>query len=381
MTGAYLDGGNGNDLIYGSTGADTVDLGAGNDTFISGGGNDTVTTGKGKDVIIYNGGNMVITDHDAKNDRLELQGTASVEAVDYPLSLIDYTIDSDMTVTLNLGYSIINSSTGVTQDIKTAANTIKILNGVDKNLLLTNAEGKTDTITLSDPNTLKVTNSDGANISPSANDTITTIDATKRSNPVTLTGNSHTTYIKGGTKTDTITLTATDGGTIQGGKGNDTMGGTAINAGKMFYAYTTGDGKDVITNYTYGDVIVLGSAKTTINEAKSKVAGSDYILTIGSGNITLKGCANTEIKVQAYGATTTTSYNIQSTTSPSSSFVEKLESELFADYNLAENSDLSNLVDVTPVTTDQSLIDSNSEFDITKLTNIVASNKIKPENS
>ena len=130
-----------------------------------------------------------------------------------------------------------------------------------------------------------------------------------------------------------------------------------------------------------GDVIVLGSAKTTVNEAKSKVAGSDYILTIGSGNITLKGCANTEIKVQAYEATTTTSYNIQSTTSTSPSFVEKLEYDLFNDCNFAESGDISNLVDSAPVIADQSLIESNSEFDIAKLTNILTTNKPKTENS
>ena len=190
-------------------------------------------------------------------------------------------------MTLNLGYVVEVAGTNSVNNIKTPANTIVIIGGEDKALKLTNAEGKTNTLTLSDPHTLKVTNSDGANISPSTNDTITTIDASKRTTDVNLTGNAYTTYIKGGTKADTITLTASKG-TIQGGKGNDTMSGSATinpdtglyeggNAGNMFYAYTTGDGKDVITNYTAGDVIVLGSAKTKINETKSKVTGHDYV--------------------------------------------------------------------------------------------------------
>lgn len=369
VTGAYLDAGNGNDLVYGSKGADTVVLGTGNDTFISNGGADTVETGKGKDVIIYNGGNMVITDLDAKNDRLELQSTIEANNNTYNLELLDYTVGSDTNVTLNLGYVVEVAGSTSVNNIKTPANTIVIVGGEDKALKLTNAEGKTDTLTLSDPNTLKVTNNDGANISPSANDTITTIDASKRTNPVNLTGNSYTTYIKGGTKADTIILTAAEGGTIQGGKGNDTMGGTAIgangsysggNAGKMFYAYTTGDGKDVITNYTAGDVIVLGSAKTKINETKSKVTGNDYVLVIGSGNITLKGCRSTEISVQEYGSTTITTYNKQTATA--STYMEDLVDELFADDIFADTDELTEIIQTAPLTTEQPVIQSTFEL-------------------
>lgn len=378
VTGAYIDAGNGNDAVYGSAGADSVTLGAGNDTFISGGGNDTVETGKGKDVIIYNGGNMVITDHDQKNDRIELAANVTVGSLTYPVSMLDYSIDSDMTVTLNLGYVATTGNTAI--NTPTIENTIKILNGVDKRLLLTNAEGKTDTLTLSDPQTLKVTNSDGANISPSSTDTITTIDATKRTTPVNLTGNSYTTLIKGGTKDDTVTLTATAGGTIQGGKGNDTLGGTATlatdgkytggNAGKLFYAYTNGDGKDVITNYAAGDVIVLGSAKTAVNETKSKVSGTDYILTIGSGSITFKNCANVEILVQDYGATTTTTYNKQ--TSAVSAYDEYL---LFADDNFTTEGGLSELVATKEITDSQEIINPADAVNLTKAVNAVIVNR------
>ncbi|MBR2179482.1 MAG: hypothetical protein IJ862_03680 [Selenomonadaceae bacterium] len=363
IPGAYIDSGAGNDIVYGSNGADTVILGAGADTFISGGGNDTVTSGAGKDVIIYNGGNMVITDHDQKNDRLELQASVNAAVsggatINYALSLLDYSVDSDMTVTLNLGY-VTKTGIGVVSNNVTPENTIKILNGVDKTLKLTNAEGKTETLTLSDPETLKVTNNDGANIAPSNDDTIKTINASKRTTPVNLTGNNYTTYIKGGTKADTITLVATKGGTIQGGKGDDTLSGSATvspdtglasggNAGKMFYAYTTGDGKDVITNYAAGDVIVLGSAKTKVNETKSKVSGSDYVLAIGSGSITFKNCADVEIQVQDYGATTTTTYNKKTATV--ATYTERLVDDLFVDDVLVDGSDLTDIISHKPST-------------------------------
>ena len=344
-------------------------LGAGNDTFISKGGNDTVETGKGKDVIIYNGGSMVITDLDAKNDRLELQATVSVSGSDpQSLSLLDYSIDTDMTVTLNLGY--ITNSDNVVQNHPTPANTITILNGVDKNLLLTNASGKTDTLTLSDPQTLKVTNSDGSNvdISSSLTDTIKTIDATKRTTSVNITGSKDTILIKGGTKSDTITLKASDGGTIQGGKGDDTLTGTA---GKTFYAYTNGDGKDVITNYSAGDVIVLGNAKTTVNTDKSKVTVDDYVLAIGSGSITFKNCASTEIKVQEYGATTTTTYNQQSATA-ASSYKEYLVDEIFADDTFADTTELTEIIKTAPITTEQPMTSIDSTFDLSKTSTLAA---------
>ena len=386
VTGAYLDGGNGNDLVYGSAGADTVLLGAGNDTFISSGGADTVETGKGKDVIIYNGGNMVITDHDQKNDRIELRANVSTlvgsVSVDYSLSLLDYSVDSDMTVTLNLGYITKTGSTSVNN--VTPENTIKILNGVDKTLKLTNAEGKTETLTLSDPETLKVTNSDGDNITPSDDDIIKNIDASKRTSSVNLTGNASTTYIKGGTKADTIILNAATGGTIQGGKGDDTMSGSATinaatglyeggNAGKMFYAYTTGDGKDVITNYTAGDVIVLGNAKTKVNETKSKVTGSDYVLVIGSGNISLKGCKDMEIKVQEYGSTTITTYNKQTTTT--SNYREYLVDELFTDDTFADTDELTEIIQTAPLTTEQPITSGYSTFELAKSSTLAASDK------
>ena len=379
IKGAFIDAGNGNDVVYGSEGADSVTLGAGNDTFITGGGDDTVETGKGKDVIIYNGGKMVITDLDAKNDRLELQATINTSSYgNQNISLIDYTIATDATtVILNLGYNVsIDSGTNYK---KSETDTITILNGVDKNLLLTNATGKTDTLTLSDPQTLKVTNSDGANISPSSMDTITSIDATKRSDPVNIKGSEDTILIKGGTKADTITLTSSKGGTIQGGKGDDTLSGTATlgsndkytggNAGKMFYAYTTGDGKDVITNYNEGDVIVLGSAKTTVNEAKSKVTGNDYVLTIGSGSITFKNCANTEIKVQAFEATTTTTYNQQSTTSP---YMEYLVDEIFTDDNFVDTTELTEIIQTAPITTEQPMTNIESTLELSKSSTLAA---------
>ena len=349
IKGAYIDAGAGNDEIFGSTGADNIILGAGNDTFYTGGGDDTVVTGAGKDLILYqgdNGGIVTITDYDPKNDRIELNATTLVGHTTYDISMLNYSIGTDTTtVILNLGYVINPNGSNI---MNTTIDSAKIIlpNSVDKKLLITDAQGTTDTITLSDPNVRKVTNSDGSNIEPTSGSgsTIKTIDATARSTPVTLTGSIDTTYIKGGKNNDTIVLNSSSpGGTIQGGKGNDVMTGVA---GKTFYAYTNGDGKDTITNYADGDMIVLETAATKVTEAKSSVTGSDYLLTIGSGSILIKGAANKAIKVLSYGATDATTYNSQTNTTTNSSqtssrnFIELLE-----DDNIAfGNSELSEIL-------------------------------------
>ena len=69
--------------------------------------------------------------------------------------------------------------------------------------------------------------------------------------------------------------------TITGGKGNDT-----INAGyNSVIRYANGDGNDLITNFTANDTLQIMSG--TIGD--HKYSGSDYIITVGSGAITLKG--------------------------------------------------------------------------------------------
>ncbi len=70
MPGAYLDGGNGNDAIYGSSGNDTINAGAGRDTVytrdgdnrVAGGdGHDTIWGGAGRDRLFGGNGNDYIS--------------------------------------------------------------------------------------------------------------------------------------------------------------------------------------------------------------------------------------------------------------------------------------------------------------------------------
>ena len=79
--------------------------------------------------------------------------------------------------------------------------------------------------------------------------------------------------------------------TLNGGKGNDTLTG---GNGNDVFVYANGDGNDVITDYTVKqDKIKLTSG--TISSSSLK--GSDVILKIGSGSITIKNGKNKSITV------------------------------------------------------------------------------------
>ena len=71
---------------------------------------------------------------------------------------------------------------------------------------------------------------------------------------------------------------------LEGGTGNDTITG---GDGEDIFVYSSGDGNDVITDYKSGeDKIQFKSGKP-----KFKEVGSDVVITVGKGKITVKGAA------------------------------------------------------------------------------------------
>lgn len=75
--------------------------------------------------------------------------------------------------------------------------------------------------------------------------------------------------------------------TVTGGKGNDTIYGSGY---KILHQYKSGDGNDVFYNWSANDTLQIGNG-TTDTYIKS-IVGSDVIVTVGSGKITLKGAAS-----------------------------------------------------------------------------------------
>ena len=223
-------------LILGNANKNTIQLGSGNST---------VTTGKGKDTISYVGGNLVITDYAANQDSIKLN-----EAQIKSSSLNE----NDVLLTTDKGIITVKNVKG------------KKITTIDKDGYISSQVYSSDIIT--------VTNTDGDRVE--AYDGTITLDASKRTKPILLIGNSANNTLIGGKN---------------GKKKFDTLTG---GAGADVFVYNKGAGYDIITDYSAneGDVIQLG-AKAYITE--TKVSGNDRIFTISGGKITVQGGASQNI--------------------------------------------------------------------------------------
>ena len=76
--------------------------------------------------------------------------------------------------------------------------------------------------------------------------------------------------------------------TIRGGVGNDTVTGTGY---YRIYQYASGDGYDVITNFGSSDTIKI----TDSSSYRTLMSGSDLVVSVGSGSITLKNVSSANI--------------------------------------------------------------------------------------
>ena len=260
-----LDGNIGNDYLSGYTGNDSLNGGAGNDTLLGGTGNDTLMGGSGKDLFVYSAGNDVIADY-AAGDKISLGAEVA-------------------SASLSGSNSILKLANGGTLTVKKA-----------KELTLIDSTGNElstiiGSVTLNDKA--------GATTLPAG---VTVADASARTKAIKIVGNALANTIIGGAGNDKLyggngadsliggagkdNLYGQAGNdTLWGGEGNDTLTG---GAGADLFIYS--DGNDVITDYIQGDKISLGAAVTS-----SSLKGSDSVLKIGNGSLTVKDGKGKEI--------------------------------------------------------------------------------------
>ncbi|MBR2179215.1 MAG: calcium-binding protein [Selenomonadaceae bacterium] len=299
-------GGAGSDSLLGNAGNDSLSGGTGADTLNGGKGNDTLTGGSGNDVFVYafGDGNDVITDYTTGQDSIKLT-SGSIESAQLK--------GSD--VVLNIA-----SSTGSVQG------SITLKNAKNKFITIVDSKGNSTSKVYPDPTSKTITDADSAVVTVSSD--IKTIVASTRTKAVKITGNSLANTIKGGSGNDTINGAAgkdsllgnagndslsggTGADTLYGGKGNDTLTG---GSGNDVFVYASGDGNDVITDYTAGqDKIKLTSGSI----ASASIKGNDMILKIGSGSITLKNSKDKTITITD-SSNTTKNYTVSS-----SAFIEE----------------------------------------------------------
>lgn len=319
--------------IYGNDQKNSIVGGSGADTLYGGSGNDTLKGGGGKDVFAYSegDGNDVITDYTAGKDKINIQ-SGSIKKVSL----------SGSNVILSIG-----------------SGKITVKNAKGKKITIVDENEKTFTTVVSASATTsgsnKVTLSNTNDSIFTAASTTVTINASKRSKAIHITGNAKANKILGGSAKDTIyggagndsikgnagndklfgdagndTLYGGAGADIlSGGAGNDKLFGDAGNdslaggagvdtlnggagndtltggAGKDVFLFD-GKGKDIITDYTAAqDKIIFTSEDVSM----ASVKGSDVIFVLESGNIIVKKGKNKNITiVDTNGDETTAKY-------------------------------------------------------------------------
>ena len=271
-----IDGGTGDDVIYGGNfggllvagpGApgerNTVVGGTGNDTII-GAGNDSLDGGLGNDVIAPHFSDVVVTDG------------GGLDTLDFSAVPFGLTVDLNA-----LGVAqAVNSPTGVNPSRLT-------LNGNFEQII---GSGYAD----------QLTGRAGATLYGGAgNDTLSgtgsapVLDGGSGDNTFVLTAADRGT-LYGGAGDDTFTLTDTHGGLVDAGAGNDTIRVAASSDTPTLYG---GAGNDTITSAGHGGTVVGGAGNDSITASgdDQRVYGGDVLLpAIGTGAPTLYGAAGND---------------------------------------------------------------------------------------
>ena len=409
-----ISGGEGNDQITGNGGNDTLIGGNGNDTFYysSTDGDDLITdyvvgedvikissgsidssTLSGNDVILYVGegsikikdgkGKLITVNNSSNKTSSEIYGIP--KGLTYNDDETAITIDSNHSGTLNssdyyssvltINSSVRSSSIIINGNAKAntiyggkAADTIYGGNGADMingnngndliygdsgNDLLNGGAGNDTLFGGIGNDTLIGDNGNDFLSGESGNDLLNggagkdTLDGGAGSD--TLIGDSGNDSLNGDMGNDSL-----DGGdgndTLIGGKGADTLTG---GNGRNVFVYASGDGKDIITDYKVGyDKIKITSGSIT----SSSLSGSDVILKIGSGSITLKGMKDQKITVidsngkstsQVYGNSSTTQKNITSSTTLTLSNSDSATIKATTNYKTIDASSRTKAINIT----------------------------------
>ena len=237
----------------------TLTGGGGNDTLTGGKGNDKLTGGKGADTFVYKSGdgNDVIADYDEEDTIKITSGTPKIS-----------TEGNDVVITVGKGKVTVTGGAG---------KLIKYLDAKDvEHFYPADLNSARTAATLEAgyaEDTFDISNLGGYALN------LKIIDASAVKHNMTIIGNANANKIIGTAQDDYL-----DGGaaadTLSGGKGADT------------FVYKSGDGNDLITDYTEEDTIRITEGTVSKIETRDK----DVVFTVGNGSISIKNGSNKTIR-------------------------------------------------------------------------------------
>ncbi|MBR1730567.1 MAG: calcium-binding protein, partial [Selenomonadaceae bacterium] len=330
-----LIGGNGNDYIYNSGNDTKIYGGSGNDTLINGygffngstvssGNHSTIDGGTGNDIISLASGvkNNLIT-YKKGDGKDTIYGIALSDTIEISDEVYEKSISgSDVILKVSTGSIIVKDAKNINFTIKsgegditlkpsaqnivnTKSNTIisgsnfndTILNNLSGSKVKINVGGGNDTIT----NFAQYVTINGDN----GNDYIANAGSRSKiyggagndtfingynvtNNSVIASGNYS--QLDSGDGNDSIINWVTDNVTITGGKGNDTIF-LGNDNNKSLIKYSNGDGNDIIQGYSSSSTISISGGYSTQN------SGSDVVIKVGSGKMTLKNAKGTKLNI------------------------------------------------------------------------------------
>lgn len=249
-----LDGGSGNDEMYGLGGNDMMIGGTGDDAMMGGAGNDTYVVDSASDLVVENAG----------------------EGTDLVQTTVSYTLADNVENMTLLGSAAINATGNALANVLIGNSAANTLNGA----------GGADTMSGGGGNDLYIVDNAGDVINELAGEGTDSVQSsvtyTLVSNVenLTLTGSAATNGT--GNSLDNVLTGNSAANTLTGGGGNDTLNG--------------GAGADTMVGGTGNDTYVVDNSSDIVTEAASE--GTDlvqssisYVLTSNVENLTLTGSA------------------------------------------------------------------------------------------
>ncbi len=304
------------DTIVNSGGKVTIEAGKGNDTILNYGGRAVINSDQGNDLITSAGSRATINSG-AGNDTINLSGSNN---------LIKYTSGADVITgiksndTIQIADSYTTSKSGNDMILTTGNGSITLKDSANQRLIV---------------NSTVINSESAVNISNVQN-LISLVGSSKAD---TIVNSAAFVTIDAGSGADYIDVS---GGNVSiiGGKGKDTI---VLDGSGNIVEYAEGDGNDTIIGYNSTDTIEI-----TEGIFSTVSSGSDIVIKVGKGSLTLKDAQNAKLNIKTSGKANLIYNDVKDRVTLNAAFSGTLDS---TDYDSTVK-----LIDATQVTSAVSIV-------------------------